>query len=266
MQFVHSLPKVLVLSVCLGKNLLYRIAVVQVVRPPGLLDGLTHSVWSQSTSVTLSFTFKNECGLIHHRYRSQSLCIQSACLTTLCLSVCVFMSVYVCQSVCQFMCACLSVHVSLSLSVHVCRSVCLSACASVCLCVYVSVCVYVFLLMCRCIRLSMCLCVCLCVSLSVCFALKAIAVVGLQLLWFEKQDPASLLTHILPDTHVSSLSTPAKAKLPHGLRPLAPRGLGGPAALSPTGGRGGEAERERPLQGIRLWQRDKRTRSWSEGV
>lgn len=62
--------------------------------------------------------------------------------------------------------------------------------------------------------------------------------VRLQLLWFEKQDPASLLTHILPHTHVSSLSTPAKAQLPHGLRPPAPRGLGGPAALSPTGGRG----------------------------
>lgn len=48
--------------------------------------------------------------------------------------------------------------------------------------------------------------------LCVCFALEAIAVAKLQLLRSEKQDPALLLTHILPNTHVSSLSTPAKSQ------------------------------------------------------
>lgn len=48
--------------------------------------------------------------------------------------------------------------------------------------------------------------------LCVCFALNAIAVAKLQLLRSEKQDPALLLTHILPNTHVSSLSTPAKSQ------------------------------------------------------
>lgn len=145
--------------------------------------------------------------------------------------LCVRLSVSLCLCFCLFTCLCLC------LFMCVCLSICLCSCLSICLCICLSIC------------LSVCLCVCLsayasmypsvCVSLSVCFALKAIAVVALQLLWFEKQDPASLLTHILPDTHVSSLSTPAKAKLPHGLRPPAARGLGGPAALSPTGGRGG---------------------------
>lgn len=49
-------------------------------------------------------------------------------------------------------------------------------------------------------------------SVCVCFALKAIAVARLQLLRSEKQDPALLLTHILPNTHVSSLSTLAKSQ------------------------------------------------------
>lgn len=43
-------------------------------------------------------------------------------------------------------------------------------------------------------------------------ALKVIAVAELQLLRSEKQDPALLLTHILPDTHVSSLSNPARSQ------------------------------------------------------
>lgn len=67
---------------------------------------------------------------------------------------------------------------------------------------------------CVCLTVSLCVhCLYICVSVhksvyeSVCFAFKVIAVVGLQLLWFEKQDPASLLTHILPDTRQQPLNS-----------------------------------------------------------
>ena len=70
------------------------------------------------------------------------------------------------NSVCLSVCVCLSVYVSVCLSVYVsvCLSVCLPMCLSVCLCA----CLSVYLCVCLSVCLSVCLCVCLCVCLSVC--------------------------------------------------------------------------------------------------
>lgn len=101
-----------------------------------------------------------------------------------------------------------------------------------------------------------CMFVCLSTRLRV-LHLKSSLWLGSNCCGFKNRIQRRFL-HTSCPTHVSSLSTTAKAGLPHSLSPPAPQGMGGPVSFPGRlvvvkwGGRWGR-KKGRPLQAIRLW-------------
>jgi len=135
-------------------------------------------------AVNIAQLFAVQCLSLHFTSHAFITCLSDTVCVSVCLSVslalsvsvCLCVSVSVCLSVCQSVCLSVCQSVCLSVSVSVCLSfsvsVCLSVSVSVCLCVSVSVCLSscqsVCLSSCQSVCLSSCQSVCLSVCLSVC--------------------------------------------------------------------------------------------------
>lgn len=105
------------------------------------------------------------------------------CGCVYCVSVGVFMHVFVPESLCVYMCLC----------VYPCVLACLHPCECVsvvvCLCVYISLCVCWSVRVCLCVSSFMytsnCVCACACVSLQVCHSVSLCVFVWVSVCWNE---------------------------------------------------------------------------------